>query len=405
VRLSFCRDCLLLLHPVVAIGYAVLRLGVGFAAGGTGPPSHLDDLLFRRALRACDALKFDLRGVPCSVPLGFAGGVVLQVTFLATCVCLAALAVVLIRAFATAKISRAILHPSVAFAGLLGWLACWWRVGVALPTGGWLWSEHFPGVVWHAWLFLGCTAIIGYLAAGRKRITYLAAFAYGSFFLLHFGFWFVTLVSGRVFWLPFVLVSAFTAGKGVLWLTGGNELMSPGVPRERANAGPGFALAVALMSLGVLLLLWLPPKGYSISRTPDMRSLVIRLDRAGGPEGPMAYSVTIYGDGRVVYSGVRRVAVRGLRAAFVQPYQVRRLAESLDRIGFFELDGRTFLACPDAPSVTISVSIAGKENTVTSACGGSGVPESEGQVARVAQEIDRTVGSDQWTRCTGPCWP
>jgi hypothetical protein len=236
-------------------------------------------------------------------------------------------------------------------------------------------------------------------------MTYLAALTYGLFAVLHFGFWFVTLVSGRVFWLPFVLVSAFTAGKGVLWLTGGNELMSPGVPRERANAGPRFALAVALISLGVLLLLWLPPKGYSISRTPDMRSLVIRLDRAGGPEGPMAYSVTIYGDGRVVYSGVRRVAVRGLRAAFVQPDQVRRLAESLDRIGFFKLDVRTFLVCPHAPTVTISVSIAGKENTVTSACGGSGVPESEGQVARVAQEIDRTVGSDQWTRCDGPCWP
>jgi hypothetical protein len=407
-RLGFCRDVVLLSYPVIAIGFAVLRNG-----GGFDRTSDADDLFFRRALRIYDLLRFrPLGGSGRAIsayaqPLGFMGGLALQVTFVASCICLAAVLAVAIRALVPEKVARAVLHPRLAFAGILIFLLYWWAYNIgklSLPPAIWLWCFYDP-VVWRAWLFLVSTAMMPYVAFRLRPMTYLAALTYGLFAVVHFGFWFVTLVSGRVFWLPFVLVSAFTAGKGVLWLTGGNELMSPGVPRERANAGPGFALAVALMSLGVLLLLWLPPKGYSISRTPDMRSLVIRLDRAGGSEGPMAYSVTVYGDGRVVYSGVRRVAVRGLRAAFVQPYQVRRLAESLDRIGFFELDGRTFLACPDAPSVTISVSIAGKKNTVTSACGGSGMPESEEEVARVAQEIDGTVGSDQWTRCTGPCWP
>jgi len=402
VRLSFCRDCLLLLHPVVAIGYAVLRLGVGFAAGGTGPPSHLDDLLFRRALRACDALKFDLRGVPCSVPLGFAGGVVLQVTFLATCVCLAALAVVLIRAFATAKISRAILHPSVAFAGLLGWLACWWRVGVALPTGGWLWSEHFPGVVWHAWLFLGCTAIIGYLAAGRKRITYLAAFAYGSFFLLHFGFWSVTLTD-RVLWLAPVLVTAGVAARGLVWLSRGKEVKGDDMQPGSGQVGRGFALVCALVSLGVLLAIWLPARTHSIAQSVGVGSLIIRLERGGGFGGAPAYSITIHGDGKVAYVGQRRVAVKGTRTASMGPDQIRRLVERLDRIDFLGLDSRTFARCPDAPIAAIALSVDGTRNTAVAFDCPAFDTEPETEVLKAAQEIDSALGSDQWTRCDGDC--
>ena len=312
-RLSLYRDVLLLFYPAIAIGFAVLRTREGCLNA-----SDANNLFFRRALRVYDLFRLRPFGGTGRVvsaaaqPLGFMCGVALQVMFVATCICLAAVLAVAIRALVPEKVVRAALNQWLAFAGILMFLMCWWinNIGkLSFPPAIWLWCLYDP-VVWCAWVFLVGTAIMPYVIFRLRPMTYLAAFSYGLFAVLHFGFWFVTLVSGRVFWLPFVLVSAFTAGKGVVWFSGESELMSPGVPCERAKTGPRFGLVVASISLGVLLLLWLPPKGYSISRAPDMRSLVIRLDREGGPDGPMAYSVTIYGDGRVVYSGVRRVAAR-----------------------------------------------------------------------------------------------
>jgi len=327
------------------------------------------------------------------------GGLALQVTFLASCICLSILAVVAIRAFAPAGVSRAGPHPSVAFAGLFGWLVCWWHVSIGLPQGGWLWCSYFPAA-WLDWLFLVGTALIGYMAVRRTRMTGLAVFAYGGFFILHFGFWFAAVTS-RVFWLPMALLSVGVAGKGALWLSRGNSTRQD-APGESRPIGAGL-LVMALVSVGILLLIWLPPKAYSIVHSGEMRSLIIKLRRAGGSGGAPAYSITIYGDGKIEYFGERLVAVKGWRTALIPPGQVQRLAERFDQIGFFALEARTFEACADAPTVLISVSIHGREKTVLSeSCPGIKTrPEAE--FLKVAQEVDSTVGSDRWIRCNGPC--
>ncbi len=402
--LNFCQDALLLLHPVVAIGFAVVRLTIDYEGGG--PASHLDDLFFRRSLKVYDAFRFSFTAPPgslfpdpaCCRPLGFLGGVALQVTFLTSCVCFAVLAVVATRALAPAKVSRAILHPSVALAGLLGWLVCWWRVSLGPPAGGWLWCYYLPAM-WLAWLLLVSTAIIGYLVVRRARMTYSAVFTYGGFFILHFGFWFVTFAH-RVFWLPMVLVSAAVAGKGVFWLS----RMRHDAQGESRQISQGFMLVIALVSLGILLLIWLPPKTYSIAHSREMRSLIVRLQRGGGSGGAPAYSITVYGDGKVTYFGERLVAVRGSRTVFIRPDQVQSLTEKLDHIGFFGVEDRTFADCADAPTTLISVSIDGRKKTVFSEPCLEVETGPLAEVLKVAQEIDSTVGSDQWTRCNRPCW-
>lgn len=407
--LTFSLDVLLLLHVFVAIGFAVLRLGAGFAGGGTGRPSQMDDLFFRRALRIRDAIKFGWGAgsgsgfsyPDCCEPPGLLGGVAYQFTFLASCMCLAILAAVAARVFVPAKVSRVILHPLVAAAGLLGWLTCWWHVSLAVPKGGWLMCSYSPPI-WLAWLFVVVTSIIGYGALRWRRSTWMALLIYGGVFMLHAGFWLVT-VAHRVFWLPLLLPSAAVAIGGVCWLARENRLMRGVSSPESRGIGKRCLCIVAMVSLGLLLLIWLPPGSYQVSGTRESGHLVIRLQRGGGMGATPAYSITVYGDGKVVYSGDRMVAVTGSQTAFIQPDRVQKLAARFDRIDFFGLENRTFAMCPDVQTALVEVSTDVRKKTILSAVCPDLATKPQADVLRIAQEIDNTVRSDQWTRCDGPC--
>ncbi len=410
--LNFYRDVLLVLYPVLAAGFAVLRPRVWIDGCGLRRPSSAADLFFRGALRVYDFIRFRPSGgsgPAISVyaqPLGLMCHVAMQVAFLASCVALAVLLAVPLRALALPKASRAILLRWVALASLLVWLGSWWRLNPRVMAGVGpvcLWC----GYEWwrlEAVLLLVGTAIVAHFVFRLKPAAYLAILAYGVFFLLHFGFWSLDVVN-PVFWWPFVLVSVATAARGAFWLSRGSKPMGDGAQAESRAMSRMAMLVIALASLSILLLIWLPRRPYSISRSKEIKSLVIRLARGGGLGAAPSYSITIHGDGKVEYAGRWRVGVKGSRTALIRPDQVRELAEKFDHSGFFEVDGRTFGWVCDSSVATILVSVEGREHQVSVT--GVGIPETEqveeAEVWKLAQEIDRTVNSDQWTRCDPPC--
>jgi hypothetical protein len=329
------------------------------------------------------------------------GDVAMQVTFLTSCLCLAILLAAANRLFAPAKVSR-VLHPTLGLIGFFAWLICWLYFG--LRTDGWLLASFAlaPPLVW---VLLAVTGAVGYVVARQPRVTLPGALIFGAALIIHFGFWFVAFV-GRVFWLPMGLVSAGLAGKGVLWLSRANTPTSEG-QRNSREVGWGSVAVIASISLGMLMLIWAPPRDQGIAGSRDSAPLTITLRRGGGFGGAPAYSITIHRDGRVAYSGQQMVAVKGSRTGSVRVDQVQRIIASLDRINFLGLDGRAFLICPDAPYAAITVSAGGREKTVASTNCGSAETAAEPQAAflRAAQEIDNSVGSERWTRCDGPCQP
>jgi hypothetical protein len=408
-----------LLFPVYTVGFTVLRLGVG-RLDTVSRPSRIDDVFFQRALMLYDILRIGSgrdTGSHISAylrPLGFTCGVALQLVFLVSCVCLAALIAVATRGLTQNGMARAVVHRWIPLASVAVWLVGWWIVnnGLFFPYAFWLWCFYSPSTgaaILAAALLVVGGAIVANRILSRKPVTLTAVLTLAAFTLLSLGFWFVTMVGGRILWLPLALLSAATASRVVLWLYQGPEAAgysSDNLQQDNGRTGRWFLPLVALASLLILVAIWIPPMPYSIAHARDITSLTIRLSRVGGQGLSPAYSITISGDGSVTYLGKSMVGIRGLQKTSIRPDEVRKLAGRLDRIGFWGLDSRVFLSCAHGSVATILVSVDGRDKIVVgSSCWG--LDREAGplkDVLRMAQDIDRTVGSDRWTRCDPPCF-
>jgi hypothetical protein len=106
------------------------------------------------------------------------------------------------------------------------------------------------------------------------------------------------------------------------------------------------------------------------------------------------YTVTISGDGGVLYEGRRFVNVVGERRAQISPAQVQALLARFDAIGFEQLQNEYRAEVTDLPSTTIQLIRNGRSKSVLDYGGtGAGMPES---VRELQAEIDRVAGAAQW---------
>ena len=378
----------------------------GFSPG-EARQSPAESLFLQGALRVYDALRLRTPGDPTTEislyaqPLGVMGGIAFQITFLASCICLAALMAISIHGLRAVKKSGAAFLRATAFVSLLIWLICWWDVnrGDGRPTW-FLCSVDFNPVA--TYISLVATAAGGYMAARRPVMAWISLLIYSSFFILHFAFWFVTVADRAI--LPLALLSVAAAAKGGLWLSAKREslenlvgLGSPVVERK-------IRLLLGSISLATLFLIWSPfPRITHVAALSQLNSLGIQLSR-GGPAAP-TYSISIHGDGLAEYVGERSVAITGARTTRIQPFEVQRVAQLLDRIDFFQLDGRTFTACPDMSWAKVTLSAGHRKKSVIAIDCHSPLFETARQreLLNIAQEIDGIAGSDHWTRCDGPC--
>ncbi|WP_135210948.1 DUF6438 domain-containing protein [Vitreimonas flagellata] len=106
------------------------------------------------------------------------------------------------------------------------------------------------------------------------------------------------------------------------------------------------------------------------------------------------YTVTISGDGGVLYEGRRFVNVVGEQRAQISPAEVQALLARFDAIGFDNLENEYRAGVTDLPSTTIQLIRNGRSKSVLDYGGtGAGMPES---VRELQAEIDRVAGTARW---------
>jgi hypothetical protein len=111
------------------------------------------------------------------------------------------------------------------------------------------------------------------------------------------------------------------------------------------------------------------------------------------------YTVTISGDGGVLYEGRRFVNVRGEQHAQIPAADVQALLARFDAIGFDNLRNEYRAHVTDLPTTTVTLTRNGRTKSVLDYGGtGAGMPES---VRALQAEIDRVAGTARWVQRDG----
>jgi hypothetical protein len=129
----------------------------------------------------------------------------------------------------------------------------------------------------------------------------------------------------------------------------------------------------------------------------DLNKVVITLERSQCFGSCPVYSVTIHGDGTVVYKGKRYVKVSGTRRYKIPKEDVKKLVAEFYRIDYFSLkaeytervnDDGTITNVTDLPGTTTSITINGKRKSVYNYFGG---PESLEELEHKIDDASRSA--------------
>ena len=137
----------------------------------------------------------------------------------------------------------------------------------------------------------------------------------------------------------------------------------------------------------------------SCAKTPtpdDISDVVITLERGPCFGACPVYKLTIYGDGRVFYEGIRFVGGEGTQTASISEDKVRQLITEFQKIDYFSLDNEyTHINATDMPTATTSITITGQTKTVVHYHGDFSTPE---ELTTLEDRIDEIVSTDRWVK-------
>ena len=152
-----------------------------------------------------------------------------------------------------------------------------------------------------------------------------------------------------------------------------------------------------LLAMAVCVAVILTSVGCSKPPTPDdVSDVVITLQRGPCFGACPVYKLTVYGDGRVVYQGIRFVGVEGTRTAIINEDKIRQLVNEFHAIDYFSLDDEYLDAdATDLPSATTSITLNGQTKTVAHYHGDFSAPE---ELTTLEDKIDEIVSTERWVK-------
>ena len=151
-------------------------------------------------------------------------------------------------------------------------------------------------------------------------------------------------------------------------------------------------LVAALLSLLVSSIAGCTGNQSNASNNYD--DVVITLERTPCFGTCPVYSLTIHGDGTVVYEGKDFVEVKGTAETTMSQGKVDKLLSEFDKADYFSLkDGYTERTITDAPTVITSITIDGKSKTIEHYRGDLSAPD---KLSELEDKIDTIVESQQW---------
>ena len=152
-----------------------------------------------------------------------------------------------------------------------------------------------------------------------------------------------------------------------------------------------------LSAVAILIAVIMIAAGCTWAKTPmseELEGVKIMLERTECFSTCPVYKLTIYGDGRVVYEGIRFVQVEGIIKATISEDKIKQLVLEFKRLDYFSLDSsyEEFNAT-DMPSAITSYTVNGKTKTVRHYHGDFSAPK---QLTQLENRIDKIVGSEPW---------
>lgn len=132
------------------------------------------------------------------------------------------------------------------------------------------------------------------------------------------------------------------------------------------------------------------PAGAPTESLPPLDDVVIHMERAPCFGTCPVYSVTIHGNGEVVYQGERFVAVTGEQRRQIPEEKVRELLAKIEEVGFFEMKDRYEGEISDLPSTTTTVTIGEREKSVYD------YYEPPAGLLELEAKIDEIAGTQEW---------
>jgi Domain of unknown function (DUF6438) len=147
----------------------------------------------------------------------------------------------------------------------------------------------------------------------------------------------------------------------------------------------GFLLGLAALALAACA---------SVANPVADGPVLITLSRSACYGFCPIYSVSISGEGEVIYRGTNYVNVRGEQRARIAPSEVAILLTRFDAIGFSNLRDEYRAEITDLPTYTITLERNGRRKSVLDYAGVAvGMPEA---VRGLQDEIDRVSGAARW---------
>jgi hypothetical protein len=152
-----------------------------------------------------------------------------------------------------------------------------------------------------------------------------------------------------------------------------------------AAVAGGLAVGIAFV---VLFSMFLPAPGFS----GDLEDVRISLERTPCFGFCPDYTVTVFGNGTVVYEGRNFVAVEGVQKGQITQDDVRDLVDEFYRTGFFNMRDRYEQSVTDLPSQTTTITIDGNTKSVYRY---GSEPE---RLAMLEDKIDEIAQTEKWVK-------
>lgn len=128
----------------------------------------------------------------------------------------------------------------------------------------------------------------------------------------------------------------------------------------------------------------------------NLDDVIITLERTACYGFCPIYTLTIHGDGTVIYEGEDYVETVGKAETVISKEKVEKLISEFDKVGYDSLkDTYTERTITDAPSVITSITRNGKTRKVEHYHGDFNAPE---KLTELEDRIDEIVDSEQWIK-------
>ena len=132
------------------------------------------------------------------------------------------------------------------------------------------------------------------------------------------------------------------------------------------------------------------------SSTGAPEKLVIKLERTACFGNCPVYSLTINGDGTVVYDGKDFVRTKGIKETTVSMEAISRIVAKFDEAEYFSMkDSYTGFGKSDMPHANTSISMGSRAKSVRHYLGDQTAPK---KLIELENSIDDTVNSAQWVK-------